>query len=224
MSSRIGMLVISFCLSASAWAVTAQEYYSTGNALYQQGKYLDAVNYYQAAIQKDPQNWQAYQGLGNADYKLGNTKEARTAYKRSLAIHPDNPDLRGFMAGKSPTSSDLDEDSPILPQTSPKVASPPPSAPGAVSLAPTNILPQPGKLTLDLGIGALLSSFQDLQDFYGATITSSSTPVQIELDLGADFTISPNLQLGVQVEGLHRVPENLTTNGGGSVTQTWNQH
>ncbi|HEY5039086.1 MAG TPA: tetratricopeptide repeat protein, partial [bacterium] len=134
MSSRLGILILCFGLSTSAWAVTAQEYYSTGNALYQQGKYLDAVKYYQAAIRKDPQNWQAYQGLGNANYKLGNTKKARTAYKRSLAIHPDNPDLRGFMAGKTPASSDLDEDSPILPLTVPKVASPPPSAPGAVSL------------------------------------------------------------------------------------------
>ncbi len=49
-----------------------------------------------AAVQADPQNWRAYQVLGNCLYHQDKLQAALTAFDQSLAIHPDNPKLKSF--------------------------------------------------------------------------------------------------------------------------------
>ena len=64
--------------------------------LYNQHEYSEASRYFQAAVDADPGNWQAYQGLGLCDYAQGDKAGAKQAFDRSLTIHPDNPQLARF--------------------------------------------------------------------------------------------------------------------------------
>jgi hypothetical protein len=55
-----------------------------------------AVQYLKAAVLSDPQNWQAFQTLGNCLQKQNKSQEALEAYDQSLALHPNNPALKSF--------------------------------------------------------------------------------------------------------------------------------
>jgi len=45
-----------------------------------------------------PGHWQAWQLLGNCRYAAGDRAGALAAYEQSLAVHPDNPDLKAFVS------------------------------------------------------------------------------------------------------------------------------
>jgi len=66
---------------------------------YNQHEYGDAERYFQAAVQQDPANWQAYQGLGMCQYAQGDRGGAKQSFDQSLRIHPDNPQLARFDEG-----------------------------------------------------------------------------------------------------------------------------
>jgi len=55
--------------------------------------YQGAIALYQAAIAANPNHAGAYQGLGTAHYYLGQKAEALTAFKKSLELNPNNPQL-----------------------------------------------------------------------------------------------------------------------------------
>jgi tetratricopeptide (TPR) repeat protein len=91
------LAVFLIVLSASAaLAATSWEYYQAGMRFYNGHDYSQAARYFQAAIQEDPDNWQAYQGLGLCDYALGDREGAKQAFDQSLRIHPNNPSLARF--------------------------------------------------------------------------------------------------------------------------------
>lgn len=95
---RAALILAVLCLtSLTAGAVTSQEYYQAATGLYQQGKYDQAVQYYQAAVQLDANNWQAYQGMGHAYFRSGKTQEALKAYDESLRLNPSNTELKKFV-------------------------------------------------------------------------------------------------------------------------------
>src|SRR5579883_345983 len=102
MKIRVQALVRSAVLAASlagtvaAHAATSWEYYQAGMRLYNQHEYAEAQRYFQAAVQSDSNNWQAYQGLGLCDYAQGDKEGAKKAIDQSLRIHPDNPSLARF--------------------------------------------------------------------------------------------------------------------------------
>jgi tetratricopeptide (TPR) repeat protein len=73
--------------------------------LYNSHDYSQAAQYFQAAIQQDPDNWQAYQGLGLCDYAQGDKAGAKQAFDQSLRIHPNNPQLARFDESLDSTSS-----------------------------------------------------------------------------------------------------------------------
>ncbi|HJT23998.1 MAG TPA: tetratricopeptide repeat protein [bacterium] len=94
--SRLGLAWALFLLAPAAFAATSWEYYQAGMRLYNQHEYNEASRYFGAAVNQDPNNWQAYQGLGLCDYALGDKAGAKQAFDRSLTIHPDNPQLARF--------------------------------------------------------------------------------------------------------------------------------
>ncbi len=61
---------------------------------YQQGRYAQAALDFQKAAQENPGSWQAYQGLGSSFLKEGNRDGALQAYKKSLELNPNNPQLK----------------------------------------------------------------------------------------------------------------------------------
>ena len=66
---------------------------NTGLDFYNQGKYDEAINAYDAAISLDPnstQTWQAWNGKGDALYGQGKYDEAIQAYDRAIQLWPSN--------------------------------------------------------------------------------------------------------------------------------------
>jgi hypothetical protein len=91
------MLMVFILAAQSALAATSEEYYNAGMSLYQKAQYGQSIQYYQAAIQLDPSNWRAYQGMGHSYYRAGNIPEAVKAYDASLKLNPGNAELQKFV-------------------------------------------------------------------------------------------------------------------------------
>ncbi len=100
---------------SNAWAATSADYYQAGLKLYNQKQYGQAEAYLKAAVQMDPNNWQAEQVLGLCYYQEGKTAEAKGAVQESLDHHPDNPSLQKFLDGLNRAVNNT-------PSSSPKVS------------------------------------------------------------------------------------------------------
>ena len=61
-------------------------------ALYSQGNYTQAIQYYDKALAIDPNDKDALDGKGNALYNQGNNKQAIQYYDKALAIDPHYTD------------------------------------------------------------------------------------------------------------------------------------
>ena len=75
----------------------AQNYYSYGDQLYQQGQYTEAISYLQYAIQVDPQMAQAYQLLGHCYYSSQMMQEALQQYEIALNLSPNDEELKTWI-------------------------------------------------------------------------------------------------------------------------------
>jgi hypothetical protein len=84
------------------WGMTAvssgpEEAYRRAVELYGVGDYAGALERLRAVTGADPTNWQAWQMAGNCRYSRGDREGAIADYRRSLAINPDNGQLRGWL-------------------------------------------------------------------------------------------------------------------------------
>lgn len=78
--------------------VNPDEFLKAGNTAYTSNDYKLAIQYYEAALDANPRIWQAFQGLGNCYYAMGDKAKALLNYQRCLSLHPDNPALASFAA------------------------------------------------------------------------------------------------------------------------------
>lgn len=60
------------------------------NTLMGQGRIMEAVDYYEAALAADPRNSNAFIGLGRAYERQGLTGRAINYYRKALAINPND--------------------------------------------------------------------------------------------------------------------------------------
>jgi len=75
--------------------------YNLGNALYRQGEYEEAVNYFSAAAKKakdEQTKAKAYHNLGNALLKNQKLEESINAYKKALLNNPKDEESRYNLA------------------------------------------------------------------------------------------------------------------------------
>jgi tetratricopeptide (TPR) repeat protein len=111
-------LMILFFFTGSLWAATSADYYAAGIRLYQQGQYARSIQYFRAAAQLDPQNWKAYQVMGQAYYQLGDRDDAIQMMDQSLRINPNNQPLRQFRnnlgASSTSVSGNSSQDNPAV--------------------------------------------------------------------------------------------------------------
>ncbi len=89
------------CLSLNTAKADAPDDYQAGLASYQQKDYAKSIQSLKAAVKNDPKNWEAYQLMGNCYYQEKDIPDARDAFKKSLALHP-NAELGKFAANLSP--------------------------------------------------------------------------------------------------------------------------
>jgi hypothetical protein len=194
MQKAVCFLITFFVLSGSAFisaSPTSDQYRAAGNQYYQSKDLNRALLYYKAAVQVDPQDWIAYQTLGNCEFSLGQRENAINDFQKSLNLHPNNPALQNFMTQQSQSGINTRHDS--------------------VSL------PDPDKLIWDVGFAGDMFSWQDLTSDYSPTTFAapSSSPTGIEFDMGVDYTLSHNFQLGLQLQGTVKQAEILTFGNSG---------
>ena len=105
---KILCLSLPMILPAVLGASPASDYKVGGQALLRAGQYVKAVDYFKNAVQADPQDAEAYQDLGDAYAKLGDTGNARSAYEKSLQLDPNNPTVRAALNGLGPAPAEQD--------------------------------------------------------------------------------------------------------------------
>ena len=89
------------CLPVSPlFALTADEAYQAGSALYQQGKWDLSISQCREAVRLNPDQWQAYQVMGQAYFQQGDSNAALDACRISLSINANNPTLDNFVRTK----------------------------------------------------------------------------------------------------------------------------
>ncbi len=69
---------------------------------YQRGQYAQAVTAFQKVVEENPNSWQACQGLGSAQKKIGNNQGAVLAYQKCLELNPDNPAVKAALEVLAP--------------------------------------------------------------------------------------------------------------------------
>jgi tetratricopeptide (TPR) repeat protein len=81
-------LALAWGLSSSLLAYTATDYYNVGLGFYQAKNYSQAIPYFSAAIQLDPNNIPSLHGRANSNYLLGQYAAALTDYQQVQALQP----------------------------------------------------------------------------------------------------------------------------------------
>lgn len=76
----------------------AQQYYDAAVQYYNAGQAEAGVPYFEAALQMNPQLWEAHQYLGGILYQQGRTAEAMEHYEKMVALNPD-PQLKQWLDG-----------------------------------------------------------------------------------------------------------------------------
>ena len=67
----------------------AHDYWVKGNALFDQGKALPAIEYFKKAIREDGKFAEAYNNLGIAYFELRDYRNAQDCLKRAVLLKPD---------------------------------------------------------------------------------------------------------------------------------------
>jgi tetratricopeptide (TPR) repeat protein len=80
----------------TAAAPSAVDLYNSGYAASQSGRYAEAVNYFQRAIDLKRDYAEAYNMLGFSTRKMGNVAKAFTYYETALKLKPNFPEAREY--------------------------------------------------------------------------------------------------------------------------------
>ena len=67
----------------------AHDYWTKGNELFDLGKVLPAIEYFERAIRHDSQFAEAYNSMGIAYYEMKDYRNAQECFKRAVVIRPD---------------------------------------------------------------------------------------------------------------------------------------
>lgn len=69
----------------------ARPYHSFGLALFREGRYAEALKFYEKAIARDPSHYTSYVNKGMTLEALKNTEEAVKCYEAAVRMNPKNP-------------------------------------------------------------------------------------------------------------------------------------
>ena len=72
--------------------------FEQGNALYNQGKYADAIDKYSAILNSGYHSAELYFNMGNANYKLNNIAPSIYYYEKALLLQPNDKDIKNNLA------------------------------------------------------------------------------------------------------------------------------
>lgn len=89
-------IIILFYLAISSVGFTQfsnEEYFSNGLELYNEGKYLEAINQFKLIIQEGEHSAALYFNLGNSYYKVNDIANSIYYYEKALRLNPNDKDV-----------------------------------------------------------------------------------------------------------------------------------
>ncbi|WNH14148.1 tetratricopeptide repeat protein [Thalassobellus suaedae] len=89
--------IILFLLSFSGFSQN-HALFDKANALYNEGKYAEAIDNYSAILKSGNHSAELYFNLANANYKLNNIAPSIYYYEKALQLSPDDADIKNNMA------------------------------------------------------------------------------------------------------------------------------
>ncbi|WP_282135029.1 tetratricopeptide repeat protein [Seonamhaeicola maritimus] len=75
-----------------------QSLFEQGNTLYNDGKYAEAIDKYNAILETENHSADLYFNLGNAHYKLNNIAPSIYYYEKALQLNPEDLDINNNIA------------------------------------------------------------------------------------------------------------------------------
>ena len=72
--------------------------FEEANALYNDGKYAEAIDIYESILDSDVHSAELYFNLGNANYKLSNIAPSIFYFEKALQLNPSNEDIKNNLA------------------------------------------------------------------------------------------------------------------------------
>lgn len=97
-SKHIGFLFLLlffvFCFVGNVIAQNNDELFLSGNQLYQQEKYEEAIENYEQILKRNFESAQLYYNLGNAYFRVGNIGRCILNYERAQKLAPLDDDIR----------------------------------------------------------------------------------------------------------------------------------
>ena len=98
-ASWIRVAALSAALSLNAFSQPASpEAFETGNGLYAQGKFKEALQTYESLVESGNYSANLFYNLANAEFRLGDHGKAALNYERTLALEPSHPEAHANLA------------------------------------------------------------------------------------------------------------------------------
>jgi tetratricopeptide (TPR) repeat protein len=94
---RVIIILILCCFSTFCFSQNNQVF-DEANTLYNEGKYADAIDKYEAILNSGSHSAQLYYNLGNANYKLNNIAPSIYYYEKALKLNPNDSDIKNNLS------------------------------------------------------------------------------------------------------------------------------
>ncbi|MUU79428.1 tetratricopeptide repeat protein [Winogradskyella endarachnes] len=94
---RVITLLLICCFSVLGFAQNDTTF-NEANALYNDGKYAEAIDKYEAILDSKQHSSELYYNLGNANYKLNNIAPSIYYYEKALLLDPNDKDIKNNLA------------------------------------------------------------------------------------------------------------------------------
>ena len=91
------LYILSFLLTVGGYAQN-QDLFEKANTFYNDGKYAEAIDNYQAILESGQHSADVYFNLGNANYKLNNIAPSIYFYEKALILEPNDVDIKNNLA------------------------------------------------------------------------------------------------------------------------------
>jgi len=93
------LITILLCFFSVIVSSQNDKLFNEANALYNDGKYAEAIDKYEAILDSGQHSAELYFNLGNANYKLNNIAPSVYYYEKALLLNPNDKDIKNNLVG-----------------------------------------------------------------------------------------------------------------------------